>query len=706
MSPGDASTPSRAPTLSEAPSPGNGPVFQSEPAHSHSLCPPHRLGTVSAWGLLLLIHWLGGRGMWAVSFPGLVEHLQRKGGESSLNPPFSAAVEVAAPPAPHKDGPPARLMALWDLGSEPESTPSACSGASSPRSTAASLGSLVSSCPSLQEFQKASAILVQLSESPTSLSDGEAGDTPDTDLSWVGELPVPDPWGLHQGRGAETWEGLEGTEALSGHGSGTGVAGLAPAGGLPVAQSLWLRSEQSELSSEVWGQESPQDPGAGARPAPGHCSPTGHESHLEQPGMPLALPPFLGPGEGQEDSGTSGSPTSELDTGKAQRRSWEAAGARLPSQISSSSDFHFTLSFPSGTSASEFGKRGETGPPQASGGCPEGPWGTHPSPSTDGKPLQTSSEPEVLLMPGAPPGNLGGQAAQTADSQAPGHVGRRASPVLEEACTPLAGGFLPEILSPVDEGLSYSSFDLPSSTQRDSRLPPLPPILPTDGETDPASAHSDFPTPPEDAVCPGGSLDTPGEAASLIMGEWSSLSGEGLSESPSPGPQEEAGLCLGVAGQGRSLSGEVGESGSIGRGQATDSRLSEPVSLGSPWCRGAGDTPGRLLVLTPLTLSRSGVACASVGSLAAGDPGLPGSRRGDLALALGAGPHTALPGMERAEVVDLLSAQLSSRILRDTLAVLSEAAPAGSLVTEGPTGTSRVTQAHMAATGRSGSLEF
>ncbi|XP_040081452.1 coiled-coil domain-containing protein 187 [Oryx dammah] len=637
VSPGDAPTPSRAPTLSEAPSP---------------------------------------------------------------------AAEVVALPAPHKDGPPARLMALWDLGSEPESTPSACSGVSSPRSTAASSGSLPSSCPSLQEFQKASAILVQLSESPTSLSDGEAGDTPDTDLSWAGRLPVPDSWGLHQGGGAESWEGLEGTEALSRRGSGTGVAGLAPAGGLPVAQSLWLRSEQSELSSEAWGRESPQDPGASARPAPGHCSPAGHASHLEQPGMSLALSPFLGPGEGREDSGTSGTPTSGSDTGKAQRRSWEAAGARLPSQISSSSDFHFTLSFPSGTSASEFGKRGETGPPQASGGCPEGPWGTHPSPSTDGKPLQTSSEPEVLLMPRAPPGNLGGQAAQAADSQAPGHGGSRASPVLEEAGTPLAGGFLPEILSPVDEVLSYSSFDLPSSTQRDSRLPPLPPILPADGETDPASAHSeDFPTPPEDAVCPGGSLDTPEEAASLIMGEWSSLSGEGLSESPSLGPQEEAGLCLGVAGQGRSLSGELGESGSVGRDQATDSRLSEPVSLGSPWCGGAGDAPGRLPVLTPLT--PSGVACASVGSLAAGDPGLPGSGRGDPALALDAGPHAALPGMERAEVVDLLSAQLSSRILRDTLAVLSEAAPAGSLATEGPTGASRVTRAHMAATGRSwGSLEF
>ncbi|XP_070655660.1 coiled-coil domain-containing protein 187 isoform X2 [Bos indicus] len=622
-------------------------------------------------------------------------------------PTMSPAAEMAAPPAPHEGGPPAQLVALWDLGSEPESTPSACSGPSSPPSTAASSGSLPS-CPSLQEFQKASAILVQLSESPTSLSDGEAGDTVDTDLSWAGGLPAPDSWGFHQGGGPETWEGLEGTEALSGHGSSTGAGGLAPAGGLPVTQSLWLRSEQSELSSEVWGQESPRDPGAGAGPAPEHCSPAGRTSHLEQAGVPLALPAFLGPGEGREDSGTSGSPTSGSDTGKAQRRSREAAGARLPSQTSSSGDFHLTLSFPSGTSASEFRKRGETGPPQASGGCPEGPWGTHPSPSTDGKPLQTSSEPEVLLMPGAPPGNLGGQAAQTAESRAPGRGGSRAPPVLEEACTSLAGGVLPEILSPVDEALSYGSFDLPSSTQRDSRLPPLPPILPADGEADPASPHSeDFPTPPEDAMCPGGLLDSPGEVASLIMGEWSSLSGESLSESPSLGPQEEAGLCLGVVGQGRSLGGELGESGSVGRDQATDSHLSEPVSLGSPWCGGAGDALGQLPVLSaqPLTLSK--VACASVGSLAAGDPGLPGSGQGDPAPALGSGPRTALQGVERAEVVDLLSAQLSSRILRDTLAVLSEAAPAGSLVTEGPAGAGRVTQAHTVATGRSWeSLDF
>ncbi|KAM9721934.1 coiled-coil domain-containing protein 187 [Dama dama] len=614
----------------------------------------------------------------------------------------SPAAEVAAPPAPHESGPPARLTAPWDLGSE--STPSACSEASSPRSTAASSASLPS-CPSLQEFQKASAILVQLSESPTSLSDGEAGVTLDTDLSWAEGLPALDSWGFHQGGGPETWEGLEGTEALSGHGSGTGAGGLAPAGGLPVAQSLWSGLEQSELSSEVSGRESPRDPGVGARPAPGRCSPVGRASHLERAGVPLVLPPFLGPGKGREDSGTSGSPTSGSDTGKAQRRSRETAGARLPSQTSSSGDLHLTLSFPSGTLASEFGKRGEAALPRASGSCPEGPWGTHPSPSTDGKPLQTSSEPEVLLMPGAPPGDPGGQVAQTAESWAPGCRGSRAPPVLEEACIPLAGGVLPEILSPVDEALSHSSFNLPPSIQRDACLPPLPPILPADGEADPASLHSeDFPTPPEDAVCPEGSLDTPEEAASLIMAEWSSLSGEGLSESPSPGPQEEARLCLGVAGQGRSFGEELGGSGSVGRDQAMDSRLSELVSLGSPCCGGAGDAPGWLPVLSAQPLTLSGVACASVGSLAAGDPGLPGSGQGDPAPALGAGPHAALPGVETAEMVDLLSAQLSSRILRDTLAVLSEAAPAGSPAAEGP---SRGMRAHTAATGRSwGRLDF
>ena len=51
VSPGDTPTPSRAPLLSKDQSPGNGPAFQSEPAHSHGPCPPHHLGTLSAPGV-------------------------------------------------------------------------------------------------------------------------------------------------------------------------------------------------------------------------------------------------------------------------------------------------------------------------------------------------------------------------------------------------------------------------------------------------------------------------------------------------------------------------------------------------------------------------------------------------------------------------------------------------------------------------------
>ncbi|KAB0394080.1 hypothetical protein E2I00_001784, partial [Balaenoptera physalus] len=327
------------------------------------------------------------------------------------------------------------------------------------------------------EFQKASAILVQLSESSVSLSDGEAGDTPGADLS-----------------------------------------------------------------REVWDPEGLREPGAGAGLAPGCCLPTGGSSHLEHAGGPLVLPPFLGPGEGQKDSGTSGSPTSGSNAGKAKGRSPEAANPTFPSQTSSSGDLHSSLSFPSGTLASEgaeFGQRGETGPPLASAGCPEGPWGARPSPSTDGKPLQAPSEPEVPGSPRAPPGAPGGPAALTAESRAPGCGESRAPFVLEEACPPLARGVLTEILSPVREVLSYGRADLPSPTHWDTRLPPPLPILPADGEASPARAHSeDFPSPPEDAECPGGSWGTPGEDAPIITGELPSLSEEGLPEPLSPGPQE------------------------------------------------------------------------------------------------------------------------------------------------------------------------
>ncbi|KAJ8797533.1 hypothetical protein J1605_017265 [Eschrichtius robustus] len=360
--------------------------------------------------------------------------------------PAAAAAKVVAPPAQHEGSPLAQLMEPLDLGSESESGPSTCSGTSgsSARSPTPCSGSSPS-CPSLQEFQKASAILVQLSESSVSLSDGEAGDTPGADLSRSGGLSAGGSWGFHWGGGPETWEGLKGSGALSLRGSCAGAGGPEPAGGLPSTPSPRSGSELSEASSEVW-------------------------------------------------------------------------------------------------------------------------------------------DPEGLREP-----------ALTAESRAPGCGESRAPSVLEEACPPLARGVLTEILSPVREVLSYGSADLPSSTHWDTRLPPPLPILPADSEADPARAHSeDFPSPPEDAECPGGSWRTPGEDTPIITGELPSLSEEGPPEPLSPGPQE-SGFCLGVAGQGRSLGDELG-------------------------------------------------------------------LRADL------------PGVERAEVVDLVSTQLTRRILCDTLAELSEAA--------------------------------
>ncbi|XP_057575797.1 coiled-coil domain-containing protein 187 [Hippopotamus amphibius kiboko] len=610
--------------------------------------------------------------------------------------PAAATAEVAAPPARHEGRPPAQRTASWDLGSACASAPGTCSG-SSAWSLASSSGSSPS-CPSLQEFQKASAILVQLSESSVSLSDG---DTLDADLSWSG--------GLHQGGGPEAWEGLEGSGALSLRGSCTGAGGPEPTGGLPDTPSPRSGLELSEAPGEVWDQESLREPGAGAVPTPGHRSPAGDVSHPEHTGGPPALPPLLGPGEGQDDSGSNGSLTCGSNTGKAKGRSPEAASTTFPSQTSSRGDLPLSLSFPSRTSASEgaeVSKRGEMGgPAQASAGCPGGPCSPCPSLSTNGEPLQASPEPEVPGSPQAPPRDLGGPAAPTSESRAPGCGGSRAPAVLEEACPPLAGGVLPEILAPVDKVLSCGGADLPSSTRWDTCLPPPPPTPPAEGEAVPAGPHSeDFPSPPEEVECPGGSLGAPGEDSAITLGELPSWSGEGLPEPLSLGSRE-LGLCPGVAGQGRSLAGELGGTSSVERDQATGGQWSEPQPRGWPGsslCGGAGDVPvGGLPRLSAQPPSLSRVACVAGDSPAAGDPGLPGSGRGDPAMGLGADPRTDLPGMDRAEVVDLVSTQLTRRILCDTLAALSEAAPPGSLATEGPAGASRVIRAYTAATGQS-----
>ncbi|XP_029059334.1 uncharacterized protein LOC114884512 [Monodon monoceros] len=165
-------------------------------------------------------------------------------------------------PRPARGHPLAQLREPLDLGSKSESAPSTCSG-SSARSPTPRSGS-VPSCPSLQESQEASAILVQLSESSVSLSDGEARNTPGADLSQSGGLSAGGSRGSHWGGGPE------------------------PAAGLPNTLSPRSGSELSEASSEVWDREGLREPGAGAGLAPACCLPTGGSSHLEHAGGPLS----------------------------------------------------------------------------------------------------------------------------------------------------------------------------------------------------------------------------------------------------------------------------------------------------------------------------------------------------------------------------------------------------------------------------------
>ncbi|XP_032978091.1 coiled-coil domain-containing protein 187 isoform X2 [Rhinolophus ferrumequinum] len=617
--------------------------------------------------------------------------------------PAPAAAEEAAPPTQHRSSPLPQLPAPLALGSSSESAPRTCSG-SSVRSRASSSASSLS-FPSLQEFQKVSAVLVQLSESSVSLSDWEAGEAPDADLIWSGESSPRGSWELHQGGGWVPWERPEGSGASPLLGFSTVLGGPELALGLPQASqqppllhvpSPRSGSELSEASSEVWDEDDLPEPGAGAQPASGQTWPAGGSSGLENGEAPQTALPSLGPGMGQEASGTSGSLTSGSNTGKAKRTSPEAACMVSPSKVSSSSDLDLSLSIPSGSSVSEgadFGKGGETRPPQASPGRPEEPWEADLSPSTDRKPLQALPEPEVPVSLQAPPGNPSELAGLTAESRAPEHGGSGAPPVPEEDRPPLAG-VLPEILSPVDEVLSYGSADLPSSTHRGALFPLPPPTLSAEsGAT--ASPHSeDFPSPPEDTMSPGGSLGPPEEDASISTGELPS-SEEGLPEALSLGPQE-SGLCLGEGAPGGSLGDGLEESSSTAGDQAVGGPWSAPGWLGSPLCVGAGDAP-----VQPPPLSRT--ACVAGEGLptllTAGDTGLSGC--GDPAPALHVGPCTELPGVEQATVLDLVSTQLSRRILCDTLAVLSELAQPGSSTTEGLADASPAPGPHTAATGPS-----
>lgn len=122
---------------------------------------------------------------------------------------------------------------------------------------------------------------------------------------------------------------------------------------------------------------------------------------------------------------------------------------------------------------------------QASSDCPEGLQEADLSPQTDRNPPQApSATPRVLAAPAA----------------------------LEEASSTLDGSILPEILSPVDEVLSYGSADLPSSTHR---VAPPPPAFPAGSRATPSPPSEDFPSPPEDASTNTWELPSLSEALSL-----------------------------------------------------------------------------------------------------------------------------------------------------------------------------------------------
>ncbi|XP_032451421.1 coiled-coil domain-containing protein 187 [Lynx canadensis] len=581
-----------------------------------------------------------------------------------------AELTAPVPPSWPEGSPLPPLRAPSDPGPESEAAPRSRSGswAGSPASSSPS----GVSCRSLQEFQRAAAVLVQLSESPVSVSDWGGGDVPDTDPGCSGELSPQDSWGLHRGGGQVARERPEGGGAGPLGGPSTEPGGVLREGWPlppPDAPSPRSGSELSEASSEVWDEENLLEPGSGPSLS------TGGSSHLENGGAPGSALASLGPGEGQEASGSTGSLIRELTTEEGPTDVPRGCPHALPSTPSSSSDLDLSLSSPSGSLASEgvgFG-RGETRPLQASAACPEGLWDAALSLPSDRTPRQPWSEPEVPVTSRAPPGDPGGLVALTPQGWAPRGRGSGDSPAPEEACPTPSSRALPEILSPVDEVLSYGSADL-SSAHRDARLPPLPPTFPAEGLADTTSPDSgDFPSPPEDVMSPGSVPGPPGEDASIKTGELPSLSEEDTPEAPSPGPRE-SGLCLGAGRQGGSLGDELGESSSVSRDQAVGSRWPDPAGWpGRPSGGRAGDAPGGppRLPVRPPTLSRGAFMAGERPPMlaAAGSPG-----QGDPAPALGAGPCADPPGTEGAKVLDLVSSQLSGRILCDTLAVLLEPA--------------------------------
>ncbi|XP_049751405.1 coiled-coil domain-containing protein 187 isoform X2 [Elephas maximus indicus] len=460
------------------------------------------------------------------------------------------------------------------LAGGPKSAPGTCSGLSS-TSSSSSL-----SCPSLQEFQKASAVRVDVSDSSASLPDLEL----DTGLSRVGGLSIQasweasghlssEPqawptWGLHCG---EPWlGGVPGGRGLEGRRTSPwrGLSSEAAEAGSPELVQSWPQplpdasrprsgSELSEASSQIWEEDGGKDFlwfSPGAEPASGCPSPAEDLSDLGNgEAACMAPPPSLGAWEEQEASGASSSLSSGSNQGNSKQEPPEA----------SHSDLDLSLSLSLGTSASEgadFSKEGETGPPPALAGCPEGPW-------------------DVIVAPLSPAGGP--------ENRAPRCGGRPALAAPEEAHPLHACGVLTEILSPVDEVLSYSSAELPSSTHDEACLPSLlEQALPAKrGAEDASVCWEDFPSPPQEALCPEAVPDPAGEDTSMATDElppWP----ETVPEALSPEPQKSgcpwgAGLCRSLEeglGKRRSLAEKKG----IGSQQSLCERAGNALG-GLPW---------------------------------------------------------------------------------------------------------------------------
>ncbi|XP_023556138.1 collagen alpha-1(I) chain [Octodon degus] len=470
--------------------------------------------------------------------------------------------------------------------------------ASPPLSSADSGSGL--SCSSLQEFRKATAILVQLSDSSLSLSSPEAEGSVGTGPSWSEELSAhgdfgpPASWGLRQGdpqpgsvsggSGPVTQQRLECGQAAPSLGA-PGEAASAE-NSIPKRSSLQAEwppppqdassprsgSELSDASSQIWDEDIGEDlpePGRGAQPCSGSALPPGCSSWERSMALTTS-----GPGQGQAPSGASWSLGGGSNTGSPKQVSSEAT---------STGDVGLSLSFPPGTSASERAR------------CWERPQGL--SLSSGRSPPQASARPEVPC----------GLASPVAKGQAAGRAGHGTPQGPEQAGPPHGAGFQVEIPPPVHKEWHYGSGTLPGALSWDARLLPPPPPPHTDSDEDEAQpCPDDFPSPPQEAMAPQDSLE---EDTSIT--EDLSLSEEALRQAPSLGPQE-LGLCLKAPWPCRDPDSQQAGSGSTIETQASGGQWSEQVTWPeSPLGVGVGSVHGGLPRAPAQPLLPSRVACAA-----------------------------------------------------------------------------------------------